>query len=88
MMVSLSLSISWYNKNNKTGDKLPSFYIKLKTMGLKGELHPNAKLAGDDVIQIRHLAALGFSLKIISKNYKISLWNVKSIVNNKTWKHI
>lgn len=57
-------------------------------MALKGEFHPNAKLTGADVLQIRSLAAIGFPLKTISKNYKISLWNVKSIVKNKTWKHI
>jgi hypothetical protein len=57
-------------------------------MALKGEFHPNAKLTGVEVLQIRSLAAIGFPLKTISKNYKISLWNVKSIVENKTWKHI
>jgi hypothetical protein len=57
-------------------------------MGLKGELHPNAKLSMDDVMQIRNLAAQGFSLKIISRNYKVSLWSVQGIVDRKTWKHI
>ncbi len=58
------------------------------TMGLKGELHPNSKLTTADVLQIRNLASQGFSLKTISRNYKVSLWNIKGIVDRKIWKHI
>jgi hypothetical protein len=57
-------------------------------MGLKGELHPNSKLTTADVLQIRNLASQGFSLKTISRNYKVSLWNIKGIVDRKIWKHI
>jgi DNA-binding NarL/FixJ family response regulator len=57
-------------------------------MGLKGESHPNSKLNSEDVIKIRTLASHGFSLKVIARNYKISVWNVKSIIHKKTWKHL
>lgn len=57
-------------------------------MTLRGELHPNAKLKTEEVVEIRKLYEQGFSIKIISRNYKISAWNVKNIVNRKTWTHI
>lgn len=57
-------------------------------MGLKGELHPNSKLTTEEVLKIRELASLGFSLKIIARNFNISLWNVKQIVDKKIWNHI
>lgn len=57
-------------------------------MALKGELHPNSKLTSNQVLEIRRLASKGFILKVIAKNFNISLWNVKSIVKNKIWKHL
>lgn len=55
---------------------------------VRGELHPKAKLTEDEVRMIRELFNMGFSTKIISKNYKVSEWNVKSIVKNLTWTHL
>lgn len=55
---------------------------------LRGEAHPMAKLTNDQVLQIRQLYKNGFSLKVISKNFNISTWNIMEIVKNKTWTHI
>lgn len=55
---------------------------------LKGQDHPNAKLTNDDVKRIRDLHQRGFDIKVIARNHKISLWNVKSIVKRKTWTHL
>jgi hypothetical protein len=55
---------------------------------LKGEDHPNSKLSSEEVKTIRKLYSMGFDLKVIARNHKISLWNATSIVKRKTWKHI
>lgn len=55
---------------------------------LRGESHPNSKLTDDQVIQIRELFGKGFSIRVIAKNFKISDWNVRSIVKYDTWKHL
>lgn len=55
---------------------------------LRGETHPNSKLIGKQVKEIRKLYKQGFSEKVIARNYRISVWNVMSIVEHRTWKHI
>jgi len=57
-------------------------------MRLVGELHPNSKLTSNQIHTIRKLYKSGHSLSIIAKNFKVSQWNIKEIVNRKTWKHI
>lgn len=57
-------------------------------MALRGELHPKAKLSREEVLKIRELYKLGFSPRIIAKNFQVSLWNIKEIVKRKTWKHL
>ncbi len=57
-------------------------------MRLVGELHPNSKLTNEDVRLIRELAKMGVSRKVLSQNFNISMWNVKSIIERKTWTHI
>lgn len=54
----------------------------------RGESHPRAKLKNDDVRMIRKLFEQGFSIGVIAKNYNISKWNVKSIIEKQTWHHI
>jgi len=55
---------------------------------LRGENHPNAKLSSEDVVKIRELHSKGFSVRVIAKNFKVSNWNIKRIVDRKTWVHI
>ena len=55
---------------------------------VRGENHPNAKLTSEQVVKIRELYNLGFSIKIIARNFKVSNWNIKEIVDRKTWVHI
>ena len=57
-------------------------------MALRGEAHPKAKLTDNQVLKIRELFEKGFSLRVIARNFKVSDWNVKSIVTGKTWKHL
>lgn len=57
-------------------------------MALRGEAHPKAKLTDNQVLKIRELFEKGFSLRVIARNFKVSGWNVKSIVTGKTWKHL
>lgn len=63
-------------------------------MGLKkppqvGENHWCAKLTTKDVIQIRNLYDLGYSIKSILEKYNnVSRRCIKNIVKGKTWKHI
>jgi hypothetical protein len=54
----------------------------------RGENHPNAKLKSEDVIKIRELYSKGFSIKVIARNFKVSNWNIREIVDRKTWVHI
>lgn len=54
----------------------------------RGENHPRAKLTNDQVRQIRDLYSKGFSTSVISRNFKVSKWNVDEIVKNHTWTHI
>ena len=55
---------------------------------LRGENHPNAKLTSIDVITIRELHSKGFSIKVIAKNFKVSGWNIRRIVDRRTWVHL
>ena len=55
---------------------------------LRGENHPRSKLTSDQVKQIRELYKQGFSTNVISRNFKVSKWNVEQIVKNKTWTHL
>jgi predicted DNA-binding protein YlxM (UPF0122 family) len=55
---------------------------------LKGEGHPKAKLTEHQVLKIRQLFDNGFSVRVIAKNFRVSNWNVKSIVSKKTWSHL
>jgi len=55
---------------------------------LRGETHPRAKLENTQVFQIRELYKMGFSTNVIARNFKVSEWNIKSIVTNKTWTHL
>lgn len=57
-------------------------------MSLRGEDHPRAKLNNKQVKEIRKLYSMGFSIQVISRNYKVSTWNINSIVSKKTWKYI
>jgi predicted DNA-binding protein YlxM (UPF0122 family) len=55
---------------------------------LRGESHPKSKLTTEQVLEIRDLYSKGFSTNVISRNYKVSTWNVEEIVKRKTWTHI
>ena len=55
---------------------------------LRGEAHPRAKLTNEEVIKIRELYSMGFSTNVISRNFKVSKWNIQEIVDEKTWKHL
>lgn len=55
---------------------------------LRGENHPNSKLKSNDVKVIRELYATGFSVNVLAKNFKVSKWNIKSIIKRQTWKHL
>ena len=55
---------------------------------LRGESHPNSKLKSNDVKVIRELYATGFSVNVLAKNFKVSKWNIKSIIKRQTWKHL
>lgn len=54
----------------------------------RGETHPNAKLTNDDVSLIRELYKKGFSINVIARNFKVSNWNIKEIVEGRTWNHL
>lgn len=55
---------------------------------LRGESHPKAKLTSKQVREIRFLHSQGFSTNVMTRNYKVSTWNVEEIVKRKTWTHI
>jgi hypothetical protein len=55
---------------------------------LRGESHPMAKLNNIQVLEIRKLLRQGFSRKLIARNFKVSLWNINSIAEFKTWNHL
>ena len=59
-----------------------------KSHSRRGENHPRAKLTNDQVRQIRELHSKGFSASVISRNFKVSKWNIDEIVKNHTWTHI
>jgi predicted DNA-binding protein YlxM (UPF0122 family) len=54
----------------------------------RGETHPNSKLTNDDVLMIRDLYKKGFSINVIARNFKVSNWNIKEIVEGRTWTHL
>jgi transcriptional regulator len=56
--------------------------------GLRGEMHPKAKLTNEQVKKIRELHEKGFSDNVIARNFKVSSWNIREITKRKTWKHL
>lgn len=56
--------------------------------GLKGEMHPSAKMTGDDVRKVRGMRGLGFSLKDIARQFSISTTQAHDIARGKSWGHI
>ena len=54
----------------------------------KGENCHTAKLTELDIIKIRLLYKNGISSYRIAKNYNMSAPTIRSIINNKTWKHV
>lgn len=66
-------------------NKLPMWLFSNRR---RGETHPNAKLSNDDVLKIRDLYKKGFSINVIARNFKVSQWTIKEIVEGKTWTHL
>lgn len=56
--------------------------------GLKGEMHPAAKMTEDDVRKVRGMRGLGFGLKDIARQFSISIAQVHDIARGKSWAHI
>lgn len=76
-----------YNKATsvETRDK-----ISLNRKGLTvGDNHPSAKLNSEDIIKIREMNKIdNISQTKIAKLYNVSLSNINSIINRKSWSHI
>ena len=53
-----------------------------------GEDHPNAKVAVEDVKEIRRRAAAGESYWAIAKDYPITVGPVQRIAARETWRHV
>ena len=54
----------------------------------RGEKHGRAKLSDNDVYEIRRLYSLGVKQPLIAKMWRITHWNVNSIVYRRNWRHI
>ena len=55
----------------------------------KGVDNPNTKLSGEQVLEIRYKYSSGnYTQKNLSKEYKVTVTNICSIVNRRSWKHI
>jgi DNA invertase Pin-like site-specific DNA recombinase len=61
---------------------------KGRGVSLEGEQHGCARLADEDVIEIRKRVLEGATQSSIMKEFGISQSNVSFIVNKKRWKHI
>lgn len=55
----------------------------------RGERHPDAKLAANDVVAIRmRYAAGGIRQKDLAAEYGVTRSNIDAIVNYRSWKHV
>lgn len=52
-----------------------------------GELHPNAKLTVDDVVEIRRLSRRGVTQRRLGTRFGVSGANVGYIVRGQAWRH-
>lgn len=59
-----------------------------KERGCAGSSHPNAKLAEDDVRAIRRRAANGEPKRRLSREFRISGWVIRNIIDGKAWTHV
>jgi hypothetical protein len=53
-----------------------------------GELHPNAKLSVDEVVEIRQLSRRGLTNRYLASLFGISGANVGYIVRREAWRHL
>jgi len=53
---------------------------------MSGEINVHAKLTAVDVRQIRHLRASGWTMTKLAGRFGVTRQNVRSIVNNQTWR--
>lgn len=54
----------------------------------KGELHPQAKLKDDMVLEIRAMAKQGITYSTLARKFGVSRGLIGNIVSRKRWKHI
>jgi lambda repressor-like predicted transcriptional regulator len=66
-------------------NKFPTWFFSNRR---RGESHPKSKLTNEQVLQIRELYKQGYSLNLLSRNYGVSSWTIREVVDGKTWKHI
>lgn len=53
-----------------------------------GERHGKAYLKEKDVLEMRDLKKIGYSIRWLSQKFKTPEWNIRFICNNITWKNI
>jgi len=53
-----------------------------------GELHPNAKLSVDEVVEIRQMSLRGVTYRRLASLFGISGTNVGYIVRREAWRHL
>ena len=70
-----------------TGDRNPSRKYPEKLV--RGEIHHQAKLTNNDILEIRNMYKTGnYSHREISKIFNISKTNTGDIIRKKIWVHI
>ncbi len=54
----------------------------------RGEMHPNAKLSTDEVLEIRTKQAVGISRSQLAIEYNVSQVTIDNIISRRSWKHV
>ena len=54
----------------------------------KGSLHGKSKLMEYQILEIREKHSKGYSMKELSKEYKVAYTTIRMIIVRRTWKHV
>lgn len=72
------------SRSDNAADKVS----KGRQSGAQGEANSKARLCAEQVLEIRRQAAAGKSRSQLARDFKVSLRNMRQIVDGQTWKHL
>lgn len=69
-------------------ENMDDMLAKGRERHFKGEELPQSKLTEASVRDIRQQASEGVSNKELARQYNVSVWAIRDVINYKSWKHV